>query len=398
MGDELVDYSGNAPLMKLPFRTIGGFNEWPIMVGWSKAGELSFASNMDGYTLESFEVPSLAELEPKKLTGSVRTYGDRRLIPEAEVAHCFCDDKRGLALLIADQTLVAARLDKKAWEAEKQKKKPSPEIPSQLRVGEPMRIPLRSRDVVVEVVRNLPWGDEPQSHKQQHLGYVSSKELITSPLRLERAVTAEDDSITLPEANSSISSGQLIRIDRELMTVTKVESEKLHVTRSRPVAHPQLVVIELLDKQGRASTELKINQNRDEGKATWDLFLDADLSEFQNTIYVYSARAMEGRKLPQKIRVGNEVMSVVEVDTFEKKLTVERDSPRRHRVTEPILFVEEESAEEKASHELHLPQVKEDELLWTPSPSQVGRNLIRLRFIHKGVCWEELKEINVNEK
>lgn len=107
------------------------------------------------------------------------------------------------------------------------------------------------------------------------------------------------------------------------------------------------------------------------------LHLSASIFGTQKVILLDSVGAVRAVRVPFKIRIGQEIMTVTQIDGFKDAFRVERPKPMSHSVTEGV-FVINEQADVQGPID-GVPTLDKGQLLWVPGLEDVGRNVVSVR-------------------
>lgn len=373
------------------FNALAGFSELPIVVGIDPQKKICFASKLDLTIRESIDVPNLESGNSPSVTGEMRAVLRTRYLPGKDVSHTFCDDKRGVALVIGDKKLLVARIDKDLWANEPIGSAVLAEVPREVIPGVPLALPIKLQAGEVEVIRtfyrNLDMGDP-----KRQLALIDLDKLKQPMVVLDREIKSEDTEIVVRGDVGTIANAGWVRIDNELMEVVAIDGSRLNVRRERPVLHQGGGYVYPVDKDGR-TREVDILQDV-ANNGSEQLCLMASITAAQNKIFVQSLTFFETRRLPIRIRVDDEVMAVVAVDDRDDSLVVERNDRSGHSVSAQVEVLDGSSGagDEKDDH---TPRIENGILKWTPSIEQLGPRTLRLRVTESGISREVGYRFNV---
>lgn len=366
------------------FNALAGFLELPIVVGFDPQKKICFASKLDCTVRETIDVPNLESGGSRSVEGEMRAVLRSRDLPGKDIMHTFCDDRRGVALVIGDKKLLVARIDKDLWAKEPIGSAVFTDVPTDVVPDVPLALPIKLDKGEVEIIRtfynNLDKGDP-----KRQLALIDLDKLKQPLVVLDREITSEDMEIVVRGDVGTIAIAGWVRIDNELMKVVSVDGSRLRVSRERPVPHQQGGYVFPVDKDGRTREgDILMDVASDSSDP---LHLMASISAAQDKIFVRSLAFFEMRPLPIRIRIDDEVMAVVAVDDRENGLVVERNNRSGHSVSAQVEVLDGLSGagDEKNAH---TPRIENGILKWTPSKEQLGPRTLRLRVTEAGISRE----------
>lgn len=390
-GRFFVDTASGSLVNEATFNTLGSFSELPIVVGFDPQKKICFASKLDCMIRESIDVPNLESARSLSVKGELRAEYRTCDLPGKDIMHAFCDDKRGVALVIGDKKLLVARIDKDLWANEPVGSAVLADVPRNVIPGVPLALPIKLEKGEVEIIQTYYRIFDSGDAKQQ-LALVDEDKLKQPLVVWGNDIKSEDKEIVVSRDAGEIAKAGWVRIDNELMEVVAIDGSRLKVRRERPVPHQQGRYVFPVDKDGRTREGDILQDLANDGSD--QLRLMASITAAQNKIFVQSLTFFETRRLPLRIRIDDEVMAVVAVDDSDDSLVVERNDRSGHSVSAQVEVLEGSTGagDEKGDH---TPRIENGILKWTPSNEQLGPRTLRLRVTESGISREVGYRFNV---
>ncbi|MEZ6137529.1 MAG: hypothetical protein R3C53_21790 [Pirellulaceae bacterium] len=285
------------------------------------------------------------------------------------------DDKRELAFILTGENLVLAPLDQLPPIPQEPLLELTSTLPEKVVVNEPVEIDLASTqaEAVFEYVPNT---DFLVSEKVRLLGVLPPGTPSPRPLEIVGTLKREATYIYLRDA-SPLAGRKLpflLRIGNEVVQVRKITGNRLTVVRKFPERHYDRDRIAVVDDSWRP-IDLATSSSGPTGKP---FVLTAALNSSQTVIYVNDLSPFAGEGLPLEIQIGDERMTVTNVDDFRTELTVSRREGADHSVSSIAVILQDTDPATSPS----LPSVAKNKLRWTPSSSQIGKHIVRIKARH----------------
>lgn len=392
-GKHLYDAQSKYPIDHTAFVPLGGFTESPIVVGFTSDKKICFASARDRYIKELFDVSHIEMCNTDYEGKDFRSFGGRKSKPGKALVHTFCDDNRGFALVLEDRKLFVARVDENLWKDEKASSPVITDIPPINLVGVPISQPLNLDGELVELIR---FRAQPQPLNTPPALASIREEDSPSPLaKLASYLGVDSDKFTVDGDIDSVAKARNILVDLEMMEVVSVSGAEVTVKRTRPTQHFMNAFVFPVDEKGKSITVYP--RKAASSRTRFRLELIAAVNPTQDEIFVHNINSIGDLVLPIEIKIGEEKMAIVDIDTFRDSVKVKRTSGKYHEVSTPIKLVETNSPPNgsEVTDGSEVPELVDGLLKWTPSSSQLGMQWLRLRIVKDGVCREEIHGFNV---